>query len=58
MIVGDRDGVVVIARDRLDGVLAAGEAREAKEQAMFAELAAGATTIDLLGLDVTPIRRP
>jgi 4-hydroxy-4-methyl-2-oxoglutarate aldolase len=55
LIVGDSDGVVVIPADRLDEVLAAGEAREAKEQAMFTQLRAGATTIDLLGLDVIRI---
>jgi 4-hydroxy-4-methyl-2-oxoglutarate aldolase len=55
-VVGDRDGVVVIARHRLDEVLAAGGARAAKEQALFAGLRAGATTLELLGLDPAPVQ--
>jgi 4-hydroxy-4-methyl-2-oxoglutarate aldolase len=56
-VVGDVDGVVAIARARLDAVLAAGEARAAKEQELFAALRAGATTVELLGLDAARIRR-
>ena len=48
---GDTDGVVVIPRKELDKVLEAGIARFEKEQQLFAELKAGATTIELLGLD-------
>jgi 4-hydroxy-4-methyl-2-oxoglutarate aldolase len=54
-VVGDRDGVVVVPRDALDAVLAAGRARATKEAQMFADLRAGATTVDLLGLDVTQL---
>ncbi len=57
VIVGDADGVTVIPGDQLAAVLAAGEAREAKEKAMFEQLRGGATTLDLLGLDASPIRR-
>ena len=41
----------------LADVIAAAEAREAKEQAMFEQLRAGATTLDLLSLDPSPVRR-
>jgi 4-hydroxy-4-methyl-2-oxoglutarate aldolase len=57
VVVGDADGVVVIPADRIDEVIAAGEAREAKEQALFEQLRGGATTLDLLGLDPSTIRR-
>ncbi|MGH3403392.1 MAG: RraA family protein [Streptosporangiaceae bacterium] len=55
-LVGDADGVVAIGPGALDEVLAAGRAREAKELAMFERLKAGATTVELLGLDVSSIR--
>jgi 4-hydroxy-4-methyl-2-oxoglutarate aldolase len=50
-IVGDSDGVVVVAAAALDDVLAAGRGRAEKEKRFFTELRAGATTLDLLGLD-------
>ena len=50
-IVGDMDGVVAIAAASLDEVLVAARAREGNERRLFAELRAGATTVDLLGLD-------
>ncbi|MDX6285033.1 MAG: 4-hydroxy-4-methyl-2-oxoglutarate aldolase [Frankiales bacterium] len=56
-IMGDRDGVVVVPSATLDDVLAAAEARAAKEAEMFVQLRAGATTIELLDLDVTPVER-
>ncbi len=54
-IVGDVDGVVAIAAASLDAVLAAGRTRAANEQRLFAELRAGATTVELLGLDPTKL---
>jgi 4-hydroxy-4-methyl-2-oxoglutarate aldolase len=54
-VVGDVDGVTVVPADSLDEVMAAGEAREAKEQGYFAALRAGATTVELLGLDASLI---
>ena len=54
-IVGDVDGVVVIPLADLDAVLAAAEARTAKEAGFFTELRNGKTTIELLGIDATPI---
>jgi len=56
-IVADADGVTVVPRGRLAEVLAAGQAREAKEAKFFDELRAGRTTIDLLDLDTRPIIR-
>jgi 4-hydroxy-4-methyl-2-oxoglutarate aldolase len=55
-LVGDTDGIVAIRPDALDDVIAAARAREAKELGMFDRLKAGATTVDLLGLDVSSIR--
>jgi 4-hydroxy-4-methyl-2-oxoglutarate aldolase len=56
-VVGDRDGVVVIPGATFDDVVDAGEARAVKEREMFAQLRAGATTIELLSLDVSPVGR-
>ncbi len=56
-VVADRDGVTVIPGDRLDAVLEAGQARADKEAAMFMKLRGGATTVELLGLDTSPVRR-
>ena len=54
-MVGDADGVVVIAAERLAGVRAAAAARAAKEAAFFTRLRAGETTVDLLSLDLSSI---
>jgi len=56
-IVGDADGVTVVPRAQVDDVLTAGRARAEKEQRFFEELRAGRTTLDLLGLDSSPIER-
>ena len=56
-IVGDADGVVCVPGDRLDQVLAAGNDRAAKEAGFFAALTDGSTTLELLGLDASLIRR-
>ncbi len=55
-VVGDGDGVVVLPGDRLQEVLAAGRARAAKEAEYFARLESGTTTVELLGLDASPVR--
>lgn len=54
-VVGDADGVVVVAAGSLDEVVTAAQRRAAKESSMFAALRAGATTVELLELDVSPI---
>lgn len=55
-VVGDADGVTVVPAGRLEAVIEAGAARADKETNFFRELRAGRTTVDLLGLDTTPIR--
>lgn len=54
-VVGDGDGVAVVRKDTIDEVLAAGRARVDKESVMFADLTEGATTLELLGLDASPV---
>jgi len=54
-LIGDADGVTVVAATELDDVLAAGASRAGREQALFAALRDGQTTVELLGLDPTPI---
>lgn len=50
IIVGDRDGLVVVAREEVDGAIAASHAREAKEAEQRAAIERGTSTVDLLGL--------
>jgi len=54
-VVADVDGVAVVPRDDVEAVLVAGRARAEKEDGLFDALRGGATTIELLGLDPTPI---
>jgi 4-hydroxy-4-methyl-2-oxoglutarate aldolase len=54
-LVADADGVTVVAAASVDTVLAAGNARAAKESRLFTELKNGNTTIELLGLDPSVI---
>jgi len=55
-LVGDTDGIVAVRPEAVSDVIAAGRAREAKELGMFERLKGGATTVDLLGLDISSIR--
>jgi 4-hydroxy-4-methyl-2-oxoglutarate aldolase len=57
-LVADVDGIVVLAAGQVDAIVERGVARETKESTMFDQLLGGATTIDLLGLDVTAIDGP
>lgn len=57
VVVGDRDGVVAIAADRVDDVRTGGNERAVKEATYFDALRGGQTTIDLLGLDTSSIDR-
>lgn len=50
LIVLDADGAVVVAQERTAEVLAAAQARAAREAALFPQLKAGALTYDLHGL--------
>jgi len=52
-IVADDDGVVVVAKDRVADVAAASEARERKEEATRARLAAGELGLDVYGMRET-----
>jgi 4-hydroxy-4-methyl-2-oxoglutarate aldolase len=56
-VVGDDDGVVVVRAGEVDEVLRAATRRLDREQVVFAALKAGDTTLDLLGLDGTRVRR-
>ncbi|WP_110674891.1 4-carboxy-4-hydroxy-2-oxoadipate aldolase/oxaloacetate decarboxylase [Salinicola sp. RZ23] len=56
VVVGDRDGVVVVAAEALDEVITAAQAREDKEQAFRRELERSASTLDLLDLRDTLAR--
>ncbi len=56
-VVADRDGVTVVAVASVGTVLAAGRARADSEAAMFERLKGGATTVELLGLDTSPVQR-
>ena len=53
IIVGDRDGLVVIKADELESTLALAQQREDKETAFRAKIAEGASTVELLGLTST-----
>lgn len=57
VIVGDRDGIVVIAPEELEAVLARGEARERKEASWREQIRTGKTTAGLLGLQPLPPTR-
>ncbi len=50
IVVGDRDGVVVIEAARLEEAIALSEAREAKEAAFRDAIAQGKTVAELIGL--------
>lgn len=54
-LVGDADGVVVIAESDLATVIDAGQARAAREARYVAELRGGRSTVELLGLDTSPV---
>jgi len=56
IVVGDRDGLVVVAREQVAQVIEASEARERKEQQMRERLAGGATMVELLELQDTLAR--
>lgn len=53
IVVGDRDGVVVVSPDEVTSVLERARSREAKEDAFRAAIEKGENTVDLLGLSST-----
>lgn len=50
LVVGDRDGIVVVPAGRITEALEASRARTAREAALMESIRAGAVTLDLLGL--------
>ena len=56
IVIGDRDGVAIVAADSVDATLAAAETREAKEKGFRAAIDEGQMTVDLLGLRATLAR--
>jgi len=50
LIVGDDDGVVVVPRQKIREAIEASQKREQKEEQFMKELAAGKSTLELLGL--------
>ena len=56
IVVGDRDGVAIVAADSVDATVAAAETREAKENGLRAAINEGQMTVDLLGLRATLAR--
>ena len=50
LIVADDDGVVVVARRQMDGLLERCRARVAKEKTILEQIDAGVTTVELQGL--------
>jgi 4-hydroxy-4-methyl-2-oxoglutarate aldolase len=56
-VVADRDGVVVLPEGERDAIVDAARTRARNEDAMFAALEAGSTTVELLGLDESPVER-
>jgi 4-hydroxy-4-methyl-2-oxoglutarate aldolase len=49
LVVGDRDGVVVLAADRVEAVIEGGQRREADETAKIEAIRRGERTLDLYG---------
>jgi 4-hydroxy-4-methyl-2-oxoglutarate aldolase len=57
-LVGDADGVAVVRGAAIEDVLRAGRARVEKEERIFGSLRQGQTTLELLGLDPSPVQGP
>lgn len=53
IVMGDRDGLVVVAKEEVAQVIEASEERERKEEIMRRRLEEGATMVELLGLQET-----
>jgi 4-hydroxy-4-methyl-2-oxoglutarate aldolase len=57
-LIGDGDGVAVVSAAAIEDVLRAARQRAEKEWAMFGSLRRGGTTVELLGLDSSPVEGP
>lgn len=55
-LVADRDGIVAIGVNELDDVVTRAVDRQTKEAELFDRIRAGATTVELLGLDTGALR--
>lgn len=53
IIIGDRDGLVIVEADEVAEVIRASQAREAKEQVIRAAILRGESTVSLLNLHAT-----
>lgn len=51
IVVGDRDGLVVVLAEEVESAIRASQEREDKEHAFRAQLRAGKSTVELIGLD-------
>ena len=51
VVIGDADGVVVVAADRVEAVVRAAQERDRREREWIAALREGRTTLELMGLD-------
>jgi 4-hydroxy-4-methyl-2-oxoglutarate aldolase len=49
LVLGDRDGIVVVKREEAEDVLAKSLARESKEEVLMLRIERGETTLDMLG---------
>jgi 4-hydroxy-4-methyl-2-oxoglutarate aldolase len=56
-VVCDRDGVTVVPASDLEEIIKRGRARADKERDMFSKLSSGSTTVELLDLDVSTVRK-
>lgn len=56
-IVADADGVVVLPTDELEAIVGRAAAKADREPAIIDGLRKGGTTMDLLGLDTSPVQR-
>ncbi len=54
-VIADADGVTIVPGATIEDVIAEGRSRAQKETRMFEQLQAGATTIELLELDPSPV---
>jgi 4-hydroxy-4-methyl-2-oxoglutarate aldolase len=53
-VIGDDDGLVVVRPEEAEATLKAALAREEKEQNVMRQIAAGRTTVEIMGLGGKP----
>lgn len=57
LVVGDADGIAVVRADQLAGLMEGCRKRMAREEQVLKEIAAGRTTVDILGIDASKVGR-